>query len=37
VRLFAAGALIGSIPTITLFMFLQRYIVSGLTRGAIKG
>ena len=34
---FAAGALIGSIPTITLFMFLQRYIVSGLTQGAVKG
>jgi arabinogalactan oligomer / maltooligosaccharide transport system permease protein len=34
---FAAGALIGSIPTLVLFLFLQRYIVSGLTAGAAKG
>jgi arabinogalactan oligomer / maltooligosaccharide transport system permease protein len=34
---FAAGALIGSLPTLLLFLFLQRYIVSGLTAGAAKG
>jgi arabinogalactan oligomer / maltooligosaccharide transport system permease protein len=34
---FAAGALIGSLPTLVLFLFLQRYIVSGLTAGAAKG
>lgn len=34
--LFAAGALLGAIPSILLFQFLQRYIVSGLTSGSIK-
>ncbi|WP_370324605.1 sugar ABC transporter permease [Euzebya sp.] len=34
---FAAGAVIGSIPTVALFMYLQRYIVSGLTQGSVKG
>jgi arabinogalactan oligomer/maltooligosaccharide transport system permease protein len=33
---FAAGSLIGAIPVVMLFMFLQRYIVSGLTSGAVK-
>jgi arabinogalactan oligomer / maltooligosaccharide transport system permease protein len=33
---FAAGSLIGAIPVVLLFMFLQRYIVSGLTSGAVK-
>jgi arabinogalactan oligomer / maltooligosaccharide transport system permease protein len=33
---FAAGSLIGAIPVVLLFMFLQRYIVSGLTAGAVK-
>ncbi|MFO7777422.1 MAG: sugar ABC transporter permease [Nitriliruptoraceae bacterium] len=34
---FAGGALIGSLPTLLLFLFLQRYIVSGLTAGGVKG
>jgi arabinogalactan oligomer / maltooligosaccharide transport system permease protein len=34
---FAAGALIGAVPVVLLFLFLQRYIVSGLTTGAVKG
>lgn len=34
---FAAGALIGGLPVIALYLFLQRYIVSGLTAGSVKG
>jgi arabinogalactan oligomer/maltooligosaccharide transport system permease protein len=34
---FAAGALIGAIPVVLLFLFLQRFIVNGLTSGAVKG
>ncbi|MDR1441590.1 MAG: sugar ABC transporter permease [Bifidobacteriaceae bacterium] len=34
---FAAGAVISAIPVLVLFLFLQRYIVSGLTAGAVKG
>jgi len=34
---FAAGALIAALPVVILYMFLQRYIVSGLTAGAVKG
>ncbi len=34
--LFAAGAVIAAIPIIILFMFLQKYIVSGLTAGSVK-
>lgn len=34
---FAAGALLGAIPVVLLFMFLQRFIVGGLTAGAVKG
>lgn len=33
---FAAGALLAAIPVILLFQFLQRFIVSGLTQGAVK-
>jgi len=34
---FAAGALMAGIPVVILFLFLQKYIVSGLTQGAVKG
>jgi arabinogalactan oligomer/maltooligosaccharide transport system permease protein len=34
---FTAGALMAAIPVAALFLFLQRYIVSGLTGGAVKG
>jgi len=34
---FAAGALVLALPTVALFQFLQRYIVGGLTAGAVKG
>jgi arabinogalactan oligomer/maltooligosaccharide transport system permease protein len=34
---FAAGALVLAIPIVVLFQFLQRYIVGGLTAGAVKG
>ena len=32
-----AGVLIAAVPAILLFTFLQRYIVQGLTAGAVKG
>lgn len=35
--LFAAGAVVAAIPVVLLFLFLQRYIVSGLTAGSVKG
>jgi arabinogalactan oligomer / maltooligosaccharide transport system permease protein len=35
--MFCAGSLLTAIPTVVLFQFLQRYIVSGLTAGAVKG
>jgi arabinogalactan oligomer/maltooligosaccharide transport system permease protein len=34
---FAAGVLLTAIPAVILFQFLQRYIVSGLTQGSVKG
>jgi arabinogalactan oligomer/maltooligosaccharide transport system permease protein len=35
--LFAAGAVLASIPILALFLFLQKYIVGGLTAGSVKG
>lgn len=35
--LFAAGAILVAIPITILFMFLQRFLVDGLTAGASKG
>ena len=34
---FAAGSLMAGVPVVILFLFLQKYIVSGLTQGAVKG
>jgi arabinogalactan oligomer/maltooligosaccharide transport system permease protein len=35
--MFCAGAVVAATPIVALFMGLQRYIVSGLTGGAVKG
>ncbi len=35
--LFAAGAVIAALPVVALFLYLQRYVVSGLTAGSVKG
>lgn len=35
-NLFAAGAVLAAIPVTALFLFLQRYIVGGLTAGSVK-
>ena len=34
---FAAGAVLVSLPVMALFFALQRYLVGGLTAGAVKG
>jgi arabinogalactan oligomer/maltooligosaccharide transport system permease protein len=34
---FAAGTLMAAVPVAALFLFLQKYIVSGLTSGSVKG
>lgn len=34
---FSAGSIIVSIPVVFLFLFLQKYLVSGLTAGSVKG
>ena len=35
--LYAAGALVVSVPVVVLFLLLSRYLISGLTLGAVKG
>ncbi len=34
---FAAGSIVAAIPIVILFLYLQKYLVSGLTAGAVKG
>jgi arabinogalactan oligomer/maltooligosaccharide transport system permease protein len=34
---FAAGSIVAAIPVVFLFLFLQKFLVSGLTAGAVKG
>ncbi len=34
---FAAGSLMAAVPAALLFMWLQKYIISGLTQGSVKG
>ena len=34
---FSAGAVLAALPVMALFLFLQRFISSGLTSGAVKG
>ena len=33
----AAGALIGLLPPLALFAYIQKYLVQGLSAGAVKG
>ena len=35
-RLMAAASLVNIMPILVLFVFLQRYLISGLTKGAVK-
>ena len=35
--MFTAGAILSALPTVALFLFLQKFITSGLTAGATKG
>ncbi|HEY1583356.1 MAG TPA: ABC transporter permease subunit, partial [Chthoniobacterales bacterium] len=35
--LYAAGALLVSIPVVLLFLLLSRFLISGLSSGAVKG
>jgi ABC-type glycerol-3-phosphate transport system permease component len=32
-----AGAVLTTIPPVVLYMLLQRYVVTGMTAGAVKG
>jgi arabinogalactan oligomer / maltooligosaccharide transport system permease protein len=34
---FAAGSIVAAIPIVVLFLYLQKYLISGLTAGAVKG
>jgi multiple sugar transport system permease protein len=36
-NLLMAGAVVTTVPVVVLFVFLQRYLVAGLTAGAVKG
>lgn len=34
---FAAGSLLAGLPVVVIFLYLQKYLVKGLTAGAVKG
>jgi arabinogalactan oligomer / maltooligosaccharide transport system permease protein len=34
---FAAGSIVAAIPIVVLFLYLQKFLISGLTAGAVKG
>jgi arabinogalactan oligomer/maltooligosaccharide transport system permease protein len=34
---FAAGSIMTAIPVVLLFLYLQRFIVGGITAGGVKG
>jgi arabinogalactan oligomer / maltooligosaccharide transport system permease protein len=34
---FAAGSIVAALPVVVLFLMLQRYLISGLTAGSVKG
>jgi arabinogalactan oligomer / maltooligosaccharide transport system permease protein len=34
---FAAGSVVAAVPLVALFLFLQKFIVNGLTAGSVKG
>lgn len=34
---FVTGALLSSVPIVLMFIFLQKYLVSGLSKGSVKG
>ncbi|MEM9764929.1 MAG: sugar ABC transporter permease [Pseudomonadota bacterium] len=34
---FSAGSIVAAIPVVLLFLYLQKYLISGLTAGAVKG
>ena len=34
---FAAGSIVAALPVVVLFLVLQKYLISGLTAGAVKG
>ena len=34
---FAAGAVMGAIPMVAIYLILQDYIIGGLTAGSVKG
>lgn len=35
--IFAAACMLGAIPIMVVFLSLQRFLISGLTRGGVKG
>jgi arabinogalactan oligomer/maltooligosaccharide transport system permease protein len=34
---FAAGSLLAAMPVVVIFLYLQRFLIGGLTKGAVKG